>query len=396
MPPPAKSESYTSVRPFQTILAGVPIQVVSKPGIERWDSASAAAELIAENITLPRASSVFIPACGHGALGAFVGITHPDSTLVLSDPNVIALEMSKRTLEANGVTGAVVSRAISVLSEVAGKFDAVVMEIPKGRQLLRRWLVETHQALKPSGQLFLAGANDEGIQSAAKDAKALFGQGEVLRYRDRNRAVRFVRDGDRRTALDWAEEPGISPGTWREFEVAARGETYRIRSLPGVFSYDRLDEGSELLLSAMKVPTGARVLDVGCGYGILGMAAARVGAGSVEMTDVNLLAVAAAGENITLNGLTNVTVYPGDALGEVQGRFHLILSNPPFHAGKSVDYQIAEAFISQSRRYLERGGELLIVCNKFIGYDIPMRQFFGHAEVAAENTKFHVLRASRR
>jgi 16S rRNA (guanine1207-N2)-methyltransferase len=270
------------------------------------------------------------------------------------------------------------------------------MELPKGRKLARRWLVEAQAALKPGGALYLAGANEQGIQSAIQDAAALFGGAAVLRYKKGNRVARAAagRAAPPAGRPEWAGEAGIAPGTWREFEVGVRGHVFRLRSLPGVFAFDDdLDEGTRLLLDHLEVAPGTQaVLDVGCGYGIIGLAAARLGAGHVDMVDVNLLAIASARENIAGNAISNAEAFLSDAFSAVgDKRYDLIASNPPFHTGKSVDYAVAQAFIEHARSALKPGGRLLLVANKFIRYDQLMRTTFNAVECLVETNKYHVL-----
>jgi 16S rRNA (guanine1207-N2)-methyltransferase len=273
--------------------------------------------------------------------------------------------------------------------------DAVVVEAPKDRKLARRWLVEAQAALKTGAQLFVAGANEHGIRSAIADAEALFGGAIVLAYKKGNRVARAIKGAGAAGRPAWASEPGIAAGTWYEFEVDLRGRTFRLRSLPGVFAYDRLDEGTRLLLTTLAVPEHARTLDIGCGYGIIGLVAAHLGAQSVDMVDANLLAVAAAGENIARNNIANAHVLAGDGIRAVaERRYDLIATNPPFHVGGAVDYEVARAFIDDARRVLVPNGQLLLVTNQFIRYDQLLRSTFERVECLAQTASYRVLRAA--
>ena len=86
---------------------------------------------------------------------------------------LVRLRMAERTLRANAIDNATVRRKLSVLPEANGDYDLVVLEAPANRGLARRWLVEAHTALREDGVLYLAGANNEGIQSIIADADAL-------------------------------------------------------------------------------------------------------------------------------------------------------------------------------------------------------------------------------
>ncbi len=120
----------------------------------------------------------------------------------------------------------------------------------------------------------------------------------------------------------------------RELEERLRGQTFRFISDAGVFSKKGIDYGSKVLIEAMDIPQHAEVLDVGCGYGPIGFAAAKLAAsGHVTMLDVNSRAVALAKENAKLNGIQNVTILESDLFAAVQGKtFDVVLTNPPIRA----------------------------------------------------------------
>ena len=390
--------SYYQTDEFTATLRGQAIRVVSKPGLPNWRDITPATVLLADSVEMPHDAHVLLLGCGHGALGVALACQVPDGNLELMDTNFIALTMAEQTLRANKVVNAHVHSDITVLPAQTETFDTVAMELPKGRKLARRWLAESYAALRPGGRLYLAGANEQGVRSIVEDAKALFGNVIVLGYKKGNRVARAIKGPPAPAEPAWAREPGIAPGTWHEFEVDVRGHSFRLRSLPGVFAYDdKLDDGTRLLLTQISVSPTSQVLDVGCGYGIIGLLAARLGAAHVDMVDVNLLAVAAAHENIAGNGVSNVEAFPSDAFSAVsERRYNLIATNPPFHTGKAVDYEIAQAFIEHARHILEPGGQLILVANKFIRYDQLMRVVFGdHVGRLVETGRYHVLSATQ-
>ena len=138
------------------------------------------------------------------------------------------------------------------------------------------------------------------------------------------------------------------------------------------------------------------MLDLGCGYGVIGLIAARSGAAQVDLVDSNLLAVAAAAKNLSLHCIANARAIPSDVLSAVmEEQYHLIVTNPPFHAGKPVDYQIANAFIQQSWQALEKRGRFLLVANRFIRYDRLMEQTFTEVRCIAQTGRYHVLLGSK-
>ncbi|WP_271754081.1 class I SAM-dependent methyltransferase [Cohnella sp. JJ-181] len=145
----------------------------------------------------------------------------------------------------------------------------------------------------------------------------------------------------------------------KNIEAVLRGEKLRFVSDSGVFSRDGVDYGSRVLLDHIELGQQDRVLDVGCGYGPIGLTAARlVPRGHVTMLDVNERAVALSRENAALNGIVNVEIQVSDLYAAVENRtFDVILSNPPIRAGKEVVHRILE----EAAAHLNPGGSLWIV-----------------------------------
>lgn len=134
----------------------------------------------------------------------------------------------------------------------------------------------------------------------------------------------------------------------------------------GVFSNREIDEGSIVLLKAiLKQEIGNQILDVGCGYGTLGLyLAKRFPAANVTLYDVNERAVNLTKENITKNNITNAYVYVANNYQALpKYSFDLIVINPPIRAGKDVYYPL----LSEASNYLTDGGKLMFVIRKSHG-----------------------------
>lgn len=180
----------------------------------------------------------------------------------------------------------------------------------------------------------------------------------------------------------------------RTIDEQLRGLNYRFISDAGVFSKKGVDFGSKVLIEAMDLPVGAEVLDVGCGYGPIGLAAARlVENGHVTMLDLNTRAIELAKENAQLNGITNVTIMESDLFAAVKGKnFDVILSNPPIRAGKGTVHTIFE----QAYHHLREGGALWIVIQKKQGAPSAkekLEQCFGEVQEVTKEKGYRIFKA---
>ena len=377
------------------------VQFMSRSGFPRWDEVSVAAQLLARSFkpfppSQTNLGKTLLLGCGHGALGIGLALRYPKEQFWLSDQNYIATKMIFETIRLNTLDNTRLIENGFPGTEYDNSFSSVLIEIPKGRKLCRRWLMKAHACLESSGQLYVAGANQEGIQSIIQDTESLFGNVKLLSYRKGNRVARATKISNVAFSLPaWAYEPGIALGTWYEFTANIDQMSLTFRTLPGIFSYDGIDEGTRLLLSVLEITPLDRVLDFGCGYGVIGLFASKKGASRVDMIDVDLMAVACAHENIHRNNLSGVHILAGDgieAIGDQQ--YSLIISNPPFHTGREVDYQISEMFIHQSRQALVPGGRLVIVANRFIRYDQLMQKVFPKVSIPMKTSKYHVISGS--
>ncbi len=186
--------------------------------------------------------------------------------------------------------------------------------------------------------------------------------------------------------------PASAHQEW-EIEVQALGNQLRFTTDAGVFSRDGLDRGTELLLNALP-PLSGRVLDLGCGWGAVGVSlAARYPGLDVVMTDINRRAAALARRNLAANGVRAV-VAEGDGFEAVEGPFDAIVTNPPIRAGKAVIYGL----FAQARDFLAPGGALYIVIRKQQGAPSALkflRETYGDATVVDRGGGYWVIRAAR-
>lgn len=168
----------------------------------------------------------------------------------------------------------------------------------------------------------------------------------------------------------------------------------------GVFCADRLDIGTRFFLQHLPATSGVRrVVDLGCGNGIVGTAVALANpAAEVLFTDESFQAVASAEATYKANGVPGHAEFRvGDGLaGVADGSVDVVLNNPPFHSHQATTDATAWRMFTGARRALRPGGELWVVGNRHLGYHVKLRRLFGNSELVAGDRKFVVLRAVRR
>ena len=179
----------------------------------------------------------------------------------------------------------------------------------------------------------------------------------------------------------------------RTIEVELRGKKVRLVTDAGVFSKSGLDYGSRVLIDALEIPEKASVLDVGCGYGPIGIAAGILGATSIMMLDVNERAIELARENAAANGVPQAKAMQSDLLEAVsQERFDVIISNPPIRAGKETVHRLFE----QASECLKPGGSLWIVIQKKQGAPsakAKLEELFERVDEVAKDKGYRIYKA---
>ena len=160
-----------------------------------------------------------------------------------------------------------------------------------------------------------------------------------------------------------------------------------------LFSPRQIDAGTLAMLSFVEFSSGQKVLDLGCGCGVVGILAARFTEPSnVHMVDVDEEAVAYSARNAELNGVSGVHVLRSDGLEALdEAGFDLILSNPPYH----TDFSVAKKFIEKSFNRLKKGGRLLMVTKRRDWYRNKLISVFGGVRVH-EAGGYFVFEAERR
>lgn len=175
--------------------------------------------------------------------------------------------------------------------------------------------------------------------------------------------------------------------------VNIKGNDFEFETSQCLFSPRRIDAGTLAMLACVEFTSGQKVLDLGCGYGVVGITAAKfTDPVNVYMVDIDTEAVAASADNAVRNHVEGVHVLQSDGLDALEETgFDLILSNPPYH----TDFSVAKRFIKKSFNRLKIGGKLYMVTKRKEWYKNKIIAVFGGVRIH-ENDGYFVFEAEKR
>ena len=319
-----------------------------------------------------------------GAVAGAVAAAGGSVRVSVLEPSAAALTCASEILPADHVHAGWIGDAAA--PEPGWDLIALAPPADLGTARVHAELAAAARALRDDGVAFVALHKDRGGKRYVKDAAMWFSQVDTV---GRQRGWRVARLGLPRRAAPVAAR-------WTRFEVAGRP----FEALPGVFAAGKLDPGTRVLLhalaerGALERSKGERVLDLGCGTGVLGTTAAAAGAEVVAVDD-DFLAVRSTQRSAALQEVALYAVHSDlDARLRWDDAFQIVLCNPPFHVGTQVRLDVSQAFARAAQRRLVAGGELWLVANRALPYERWLDRW-AHVETVADRDGFKVLRAVR-
>ncbi len=263
----------------------------------------------------------------------------------------------------------------------------IYYRISKEKQLVNHLLDSALHALAPGGELVLAGYKNEGIRTFVKKAAQISSAAVAEKKGNRSSWLARLKPATTPTALLGDGEYA----TLRELQPDI-GNTYC--SKPGVFGWNKVDIGSALLATQLarffsEKPV-AKLLDLGCGYGYLSIAAAALSSAHITATDNNVAAVTACRANFARFNISGEVVLADCAKG-IETQFDAVLCNPPFHRGFAVEIEIIDRFLALAAARLAPTGRALFVVHRTVNPGSRAGHSFNEVRVVAETPQFQVV-----
>ncbi len=280
------------------------------------------------------------------------------------------------------------------LSPIAdNSLDAIFYRISKEKPLVHYLFNQAWRCLKPEGKIYLVGYKNEGIKTYTEKLASILGDSQ-----------KAIKEGALYTAQltkyrDYLAAENLDTQDYPHLRLMLDNHLQKFFSKPGLFGWNKVDLGSELLINHLdKLPLAEiqpqNCLDLGCGYGYITLAASRnQNCPSIQswiMTDNNAAAIIAAEQNRLSVGL-NGKVIPDDCAVSIQDTFDLILSNPPFHQGFNSDTDLTEKFVRETKRLLSKKGIAFFVINQFVPLETKAENYFSRIKLLHKEAGFKLI-----
>ncbi|MDF1634358.1 class I SAM-dependent methyltransferase [Mycoplana sp. MJR14] len=269
-----------------------------------------------------------------------------------------------------------------VTPTVAGEgYDGALVLCGKHKGANENNIAEALKRVRAGGTIVIAGGKEDGIQSLRKRIDRFgFGGDHAPKYH----GVAF-----------WFTRPADVAEQVQALAARAVRVEGRFTAAPGMFSHDRIDEGSELLATRIPEDFRGHAADFGAGWGYLSVLLAERAPGlkGIDLFEADYNALEVAKENMAENCPDVPTRFYWQDLTAEQPRDHydLIVMNPPFHEGHAADHGLGAGMIRMAATSLKAGGRLLLVANRGLPYEPVLKEAFKESGEVCRNARFKVL-----
>lgn len=271
--------------------------------------------------------------------------------------------------------------------------DAIFYRISKEKPVVHYIINQAKTLLKSDGYLYLAGLKNEGAKTYLDKAATVLGCAKATKKTGLAYSAKLACNHQDTAPLNDSDYTRLRP---------IKNAPMPLQSKPGLFGWQQIDPGSEYFIATLKSfyaqnpvdhALSYRLLDLGCGYGYLSiMLALKVLPRPPEnlvLTDNSAAALIAARDNCHKHQLA-ASIVAADAGEGIEGKFDIVVCNPPFHQGFSVNNDLTRKFLNAAAKSLHRNGDVFFVVNSFIPLEDKARKFFMRCQRLAHNGRFSV------
>lgn len=329
----------------------------------------------------------------YGALTVSLTTAYP---VHFATDSFLSQQVARKNLVANGLSDATV-RWHTSLDTIEGEVDYLLIKLPKSLALLEDQLYRYREVCTPTTQVIAAGMVKYMPAGVFKLFEKILGRTQTSLAKKKARLIFCT--------PDLSDKTGISS---YPVSYCLENTGYQIDNHANVFSRDSLDIGTRFFLANLPVfevgiePGQAgdiHIADLGCGNGIVGLIAAeRCPNAKIDFYDESFMALASAQANFSRAFPKNSARFIADDCMSSAAAEHykIILCNPPFHQQNVVGDFIAQQMFRDAKKALQQGGELWVIGNRHLGYSNRLKRLFGNCLTVAANSKFVVLKATKR
>ncbi|MGY0218257.1 methyltransferase [Endozoicomonadaceae bacterium StTr2] len=298
--------------------------------------------------------------------------------------------MSEQAVSHNARQNDIPDTAINFIPSTgtpSGSWDIVVIKLPKNQSWFKEQLLQIKPYLHENSRVVVAAMVKHLPHSALEQMDQIIGPATLSRAKKKARLLFATPDSGKKLPVS------AYPKKWK-----ADSTGITLVNHANVFSRDSLDIGGRFFMQHLPQGLSGNIIDLGCGNGVIGIAAARQNDAHITFVDESYMAVASAQEGwaLNINEPERATFRVNDGLkGFEPASADCVLCNPPFHQSNTVGDHIAVGMFREAHKVLKPGGEFRVIGNRHLGYHVKLKKLFGNCKVLTQNAKFVILSCTR-
>lgn len=354
----------------------------SADGIPSKNSFRDAELAIADTVKPEVEDDILTVQSGYGFLSVILADQAHQGTTIAAEISDRARQLIRINLDKNEIKNASVEK-VAFYDEIDRNFDKIVYA-PRDYEsvdVVKNRISNLVKLLDVEGKLYVAGKKTSGINRYRSYLKSLKGDTQKITQNGKQRVYQYTKSEE-------FEPEKIEIET--SFKAEVNGLELSFAACKGLFSPNDLDEGTKKLIENIELTEEDKVLDLACGYGVIGIFLNKFFDSDIHLTDDNSVATYYSKENLQLNDIEKYSLKNRDCLdGFKDEKFDCIVSNPPTHQGENI----TDEMFNQSHKVLRNGGELYLVYNQNMEFEDKLSQIFRKTEILEKSNNYLVLKA---